>query len=147
MPPKFSLQTVLDVRHIRVEGLEIELGDLLTAQQEALVMLASLHSNLRGVFAMLHQAQSGELDLFAINHLHANVRDLQARIAQVEAALRILEEKIENKRNELVSAKQAEETLQTLKKKEIDRYKTELALYENKQQDDVYISQGFRNKQ
>ncbi|HVP21250.1 MAG TPA: flagellar FliJ family protein [Anaerolineaceae bacterium] len=147
MPPKFSLQTVLDVRHTRVEALEIELGELLTAQQEGLIMLASFESSLHEVFARLHQAQNGELDLFAINHLRANVRDLQARIAQVEEALRILEEKIEDKRSELVSAKQSEETLQTLKRKEIDRYKTELALYENKQQDDVYISQAFRNKQ
>ena len=34
MPPKFSLQTVLDVRHSRVEALEIELGKLFARLRE-----------------------------------------------------------------------------------------------------------------
>jgi flagellar export protein FliJ len=147
MPPKFSLQTVLDVRHSRVEAFEIELGELMTAWQEGQNMLAALKANLNEVYKELHQAQSGEMDLFAIDHLRANLKDIQNRIAQVEQALQILEQHIQEKRAELVAAKQAEETLRTLKTKEIDRYKIELALYESKQQDDVYISQAFRNKQ
>jgi flagellar export protein FliJ len=147
MPPKFSLQTVLDVRHSRVEAFEIELGELMTAWQEGQNMLAALKANLNEVYKELHQAKSGEMDLFAIDHLRANLKDIQNRIAHVEQALEILEQRILEKRAELVGAKQAEETLRTLKTKEIDRYKIELALYESKQQDDVYISQAFRNKQ
>lgn len=147
MAPKFSLQTVLDVRHSRVEALEIELGELLAARQEGLAMLSGLVANLNGVYANLRTAQNGVLDLFAIDHLHANIKEIQTRIAQVEEALRILDQQIQAKRAELVAAKQSEETLKTLKTKEIDRYKLELALYESKQQDDVYISHAFRNKQ
>ncbi len=34
MPPKFSLQTVLDVRHSKVEALEIELGQLMQEKRK-----------------------------------------------------------------------------------------------------------------
>jgi flagellar export protein FliJ len=147
MPPKFSLQTVLDVRHSRVETLEIELGGLLNAQQEGKEMLAVLQSNHEAYLNNLQEAQSGELDLFKIDHLRANITEIQNRITQVQEALAILEARIADKQMELVIAKQAEETLKTIKTKEIERFNFELARSENKQQDDVYISQAYRNKQ
>ena len=147
MPPKFSLQTVLDVRHNRVETLEIELGGLLSAQQEGKDMLTALQTNRMAYLSNLQEAQSGELDLFKIDHLRANIKEIQNRITQVEEALVILEGRIAEKQQELVTAKQAEETLKTIKMKEIERFKFEMARSENKQQDDVYISQAYRNKQ
>jgi flagellar export protein FliJ len=146
MPPKFSLQTVLDVRHTRVETLEIELGGLLSAQKEGKEMLAALQTNLSEIFTSLQEAQSGELDLFKIEHLRANIKETQIRIAQVEEALTILEGRIVDKQKELVVARQAEETLKTIKTKENERFKFEMTRAENKQQDDVYISQAYRNK-
>ncbi|HEX7556616.1 MAG TPA: flagellar FliJ family protein [Leptolinea sp.] len=146
MPPKFSLQTVLDVRHTRVETLEIELGGLLSAQKEGKEMLSALQTNLSEVFCSLQEAQSGELDLFKIDHLRANIKEIQNRMAQVKQALAILEGRIVDKQKELVAAKQAEETLKTIKTKESERFKFEMARAENKQQDDVYISQAFRNR-
>ncbi len=110
-------------------------------------MLAKLEVNLDSIFGRLRDAQHGDVDLFSINHLHANARRVQEQITQVKDALAILENKIEEKRNELVVARQAEETLKTLKVKENERYNLTIARMENKMQDDVYISQAFRSKQ
>ena len=60
MPPKFSLQTVLDVRHSKVEALEIELGQI---QQEKLQKENYLHTLYLAqdkLYESLHQSMSGD---------------------------------------------------------------------------------------
>ena len=42
MSPKFSLQNVLDLRHGKVELLEIELGKLLSVHRETQTLFSSL---------------------------------------------------------------------------------------------------------
>lgn len=144
MPPKFSLQTVLDVRHSRVEALEIELGELQTALQEGQNMLSALIEHRTDLFDELEKKLTGEVDLFAANHLHADINSTGVKIAQVKEAIAILEQRVTDKRNELVAARQAEETISILKNKEIDRYNEEQTRHENKAVDDIYIAQAWR---
>jgi flagellar export protein FliJ len=144
MPPKFSLQAVLDVRHSRVEALEIELSELLMAQREGEAMLVSLKELQGNIFRLLQEQQSGEIDLFAVAHLRADLVLNQEKIAQVLEALKVLAGRIDAKRQEIVLARQAEETLGTLKRKEIERFNSEQAVRESRAQDDIYIAQAFR---
>jgi len=85
------------------------------------------------------------MDLFTLQHLQANARTIETRITQVKEALKILAGKIDEKRQELILAKQAEEVLKTLKENENKRYQAELAAAENRSLDDIYISQAYHN--
>jgi len=44
MPPNFSLQSILDYHHSRVEVLEVELGKLLHSQKEMTDFLQQLNA-------------------------------------------------------------------------------------------------------
>lgn len=144
MPPKFALQTVLDVRHSRVESLEIQLGQLLQAQREGMDTLALLETNMQKLFDQLHEKASGDIDLFAVRQLQENVHVTQEQIKRVQEALDLLAQKIDAKRQELVIARQEEEVIKSLKEKELERYLIELAQRENREQDDIYIARAFR---
>jgi len=145
MPPKFSLQSVLDYRHSCVEAIEIVLGELVQAQLVEKELLEKLKSFQANLFDQIQKQQSGDLDLFSINHLHANLELVRERIFQVNQKVVALEEKINTKRVELVNAKQAEEVLGILRNKEVDRYTAEQAQKEKNAQDDVYITQAFQH--
>jgi flagellar biosynthesis chaperone FliJ len=54
---------------------------------------------------------------------------------------------VEDKRAELVAAKQSEETLEILKRKRHEVYLAEQLQIESRAQDDIYIAQAFRNQQ
>ncbi len=144
MGPKFSLQAVLDYRHSRVESLEMELARLQEALQQGLAMQAQTQDWIVQLYQQLEEAQNGELDLFAIQHLREDLQNAQNKLDQINTAIKLLEERLEGKRLEIVTAKQAEETLNTLKQKEQNRWLAERAAAENRQQDDTYISQAFR---
>ncbi len=144
MPPKFALQSVLDFRHSRVEALELDFSKLHEALQQGQRMQADCLQNLEGLYTRLQQEQNGDLDLFAIQHLRQDALALNKQLEQIAEALAILEGRIEEKRKEIVAARQAEETLNTLKDKESSRWRAEQAVLEGKQQDNVYIAQAFR---
>lgn len=144
MPPKFSLQPVLDYRHKVLESLEIELGGLLQSQKNGAQFLQKLQDHQKQLFEELHHQQDGIIDLQAVTHLRSNLRAVEERIQRQVSFLAKLERDIEQKRAEVVEAKQDEETLATLKSKEIERYKAEQARQENRLQDDIYIAQAFR---
>ena len=144
MAPKFSLQAVLDYRHNRVEALEMEYGKLQDARQQGLTMQAETRQLIGQLYNRLQESQNGELDLFVIQHLRSDITTTQERLVQITAALALLDEKIEAKRQEMITARQSEETLNTLKDKEQNRWLAERKRAENSQQDDTYISQAFR---
>jgi flagellar export protein FliJ len=144
MGPKFSLQAVLDFRHSRVESLEMELAKLQETRQQGLDMQAQCQASLTQLYLQLHQEQNGELDLFKIEHLRQDAHSTKDRLDQIKQALAALEERIENKRQEILTARQAEESLNILKEKELNRWQAEQVLIENRQQDNVYIAQAFR---
>jgi len=148
MPPKFSLQPVLDYRHNRVETLEVELSNLIAEQQRGYSFLEALRDYQKNIFTDLSNQQNGDMDLQKINHLHSNLKIVEDRIKQQLILLESLDQQVNGKRAEVVDAKQGEETLATLKRKEIERYQAEQARQENRQQDDIYIAQAYqRNNQ
>lgn len=147
MAPKFSLQNVLDIRHGKVELLEIELAKLLIAQQETETRLLSLKEFQSNLLDQLSNAQSGEIDLFKINLLRLNILHVNTYIESVVLELTKLNQEIKTKRSELVKAKQSEETLEILKRKNHEVYLAEQVQIESRAQDDIYIAQAFRNQQ
>jgi flagellar export protein FliJ len=144
MAPKFSLQSVLDYRHSQVEAQEIELGKLMHVRQEKLALLENLRSLHTRLCTQLEQTQSGDVDLFMVQHLFANINQVRGGIGLVHTDLQELEQRIEAKRQELITAKQNEETLGTLKSHEIERFQLEQNRQENRSQDDIYITQTYR---
>lgn len=146
MPPKFSLQTVLDVRHNRAETLEIEFGKLLNRERRIFQEIEKLDNNKTDVMAKLQEQMSGEMDLFNVAHLRSNIIQLTKLIDGYHEALANLQIEIEGKRRQLIAARQAEETLDILKRKEIKRFKDAEVVRENKELDDIYISRNFQRK-
>jgi flagellar export protein FliJ len=147
MPPKFSLQPVLDYRHTRVELLEVELGQLLGAQQRGLASLDALRESQTALFKELHSQQAGEMDLFKVGQLRANLDTVRDRLMRQRALLDALAGQIQAKRGEVVAARQAEEALAILKNRELERSRVEQAQQELRLQDDIYIAQAYRRAQ
>jgi flagellar export protein FliJ len=143
----FSLQSVLNYRHTRVEALEVELGQLQGEREKTLAFLESLRNRRRGLLDDMRLQQSGELDFLMLNQLKTNLKDAEARILKTQALLHEIEKAVVAKRAEMVAAKQEEEALVVLKNKEIERYQSELNRKENRLQDDIYIAQAFHHHQ
>jgi flagellar export protein FliJ len=146
MAPKFSLQSVLDVRQRRVEALEVELGRLLQEQQKGEMLLERLREWQQRLFTEIEAQQVGDLDLFAIEQLHRELAGVQERIEQAMAALEIWKQKVAAKRQELVQARQDLEVMESLREKEFLRHREELARIENRLLDDLYISRAYRQE-
>jgi flagellar export protein FliJ len=146
MPPKFSLQTVLDVRHSKVELLEVELGRLNQERHQKTALCEALALAMDTLYENLHEHMRGEMDLFLIGHLRNNCNNIALQIQQVQQSILVLEQAIEQKRIEVVEAKKSEESLNILKNKESDRFLEEEKDKERRFQDDIYISQGFRRQ-
>jgi flagellar export protein FliJ len=147
MAPKFSLQNVLDVRHGKVELLEVELGKLMLAQQEVELQLSTLHGFHKNLLEELAIVQSGDIDLAKSSLLRLNLSQVNGYIKRLTVELVKRKKDVEEKRNDLVKAKQAEETLEILKRKRHEVYLAEQVQIEARMQDDIYIAQAFRNQQ
>ena len=147
MSPKFSLQNVLDLRHGKVELLEIELGKLHAIHQETQNLHISLEQYQNSLLNELSAAQTGEIDLVKINLLRLNALQINKHIEIVALELKKQTRAIEEKRTELIQAKQSEETLEILKRKRHEVYTAEQIQIEAHAQDDIYIAQAFRNQQ
>jgi flagellar export protein FliJ len=113
-------------------------------QKQAL--LETLHIMRQKLLDSLQEQQRGEMDLVLVQHLRGNVTTVGQQIANVQVELKALEAKLEAKRQELVGARQDEETLDTLKEKEIERYRLEEAQKESSLQDDVYIARTYHQR-
>lgn len=145
MAPKFSLQSVLDLRHEKVELLEIELGKLLTAQQATQAKLDALKGFQASLFEELNTTLSGEIDLFKMKSLRQNILQVGNQIEAVAVELARQNQEVEEKRAGLINARQAEETLEILKRNRLEIYNEEQVRSEARAQDDIYIAQAFRN--
>jgi flagellar export protein FliJ len=146
MAPKFSLQNVLDIRHGKVELLQIELGNLLAAQQETESRLFTLQEFHSSLLEELSLAQSDEFDLTRINLLRLNILQVQAYMESLTLELARQKQAAEDKQAELIAARQSEETLEILKRKRYEVYQAEQLQIESRAQDDIYIAQAFRNQ-
>ena len=147
MPPKFSLQPVLDHRHNRVEVLEVEMGRLQAVRLLTESRLEAVCDERRRLFDVLRQQQAGALNMAAIGQLRLNLKTVEGHIRRHETALADLVLQIERRRLELVAANQDEETLATLKKKALERQRAALAWQENRQRDDLYIARAYQQRQ
>ena len=147
MAPKFSLQNVLDVRHGKVELLEVELGKLMIAQQDVELQLSTLHEFHKNLLDELTIIQSGDIDLIKSSLLRLNLSQVNGYIKRLNIELVRRKKEVEEKRADLVKAKQAEETLEILKRKRHEIYMAEQIQLEARMQDDIYIAQAFRNQQ
>ena len=145
MPPKFTLQPVLDYRETRVEILEIELGRLLQAQKRCLTFLEALNSSRDRILSELGKKQTGEIDLYMIARLHANLELVNERIQEQQTRLNEINRQIYEKQQEIIHAKQDAEALVKLKEHEIERFKKEEAKKENRLQDDIYIARAYHH--
>ena len=146
MAPKFSLQNVLDVRHRKVEMFEIELGKLIAAQQQMEQQLATLREVHLNLLEQLDAAQSDDVDLLKSSWIRLNIVQVNAYIENTVLQLLTLNKQVEEKRSELVKAKQSEETLEILKRKRYEIFLAEQVQVEARMQDDIYIAQAFRNQ-
>lgn len=147
MTPRFSLQNVLDLRHGKVELLQIELGRLLSALQETEARLVALQQFQGELLEQLDLAQSGEIDLFRSNLLRLNVLQVNAYLEALRLELARQTQDVEAKRAELVGARQSEETLEILKRRRHEAYLAEQLQVEARALDDIYIARAFRNQQ
>ncbi len=147
MAPKFSLQNVLDVRHGKVELHQIELSKLLVAQHETEKRLMSLKEFQRDLLEQLRDAQYGEIDLSKVSLLRMNILQVNSYIENISLELARLNHQVREKKTELIEAKQAEETLEILKRKRNEVYIAEQVQIESRLQDDIYIARAFRNQQ
>jgi flagellar export protein FliJ len=146
MPPKFSLQTVLDVRHSKVEALEIELGLMMQEKLQKENYLHTLYLAQDKLYEALHQSMSGMLDLIQVNLLRANINQVGSQLQATNQQIQDLENRVTIKREDLITAKKEEESLKLLKTREYERFLEEEKEKEKRFMDDVYISQGFRQR-
>lgn len=144
MPPKFSLQPVLNFRHSRVEALEIELGRLQSARGRELARLRAMEDARARLLHELREQQAGRLDLVSIGQSRLGLKVVEGQMTQQVTLLDDLARQIEARRLELVAAKVDEETLELLKAKELERHRAEQARQEDRLRDDIYIAQAFR---
>lgn len=147
MPPKFSLQNVLEFRHHKVEVIEVELGKLMAEQMNFEKLEASLHELQDDLMSQFANAMSDDVDMFNVTVIHNNIVQVGEHISQVENNLANLVCQIEGKRDELVKAKQEEETLEILKQKRLESFNEEQAILEARFVDDIYIARAFRQQQ
>ena len=97
MAPKFSLQNVLDVRHGKVELLEIEFSKLLSAKHEMEIKLSSLQEFQRNLLDQLKDAQRSKIDLSKIRLLRLNIVQVNTHIENVSLELARLNRAIQRK--------------------------------------------------
>jgi flagellar export protein FliJ len=140
MAPKFTLQAILDYHHSRVEQFEIELGSLNHKKAELEELINLLLYKKDEFLEDLINLQTGQLDLLAIRQVKANLEVLEETIDKRLQDLYQLELLIEEKRKELLAAKQDEAVMGNLKEKEIRKYDLKIEAFEKRQQDDIYTS-------
>lgn len=143
MPPKFSLQPVLDYRHSRVEAEQIELARLNQAYHQGCAHLDFLEEEMAQAYLKIGKMQTGKIDMDQLAQYRLRVRMLDIQIRDQQEMLADLTTQIDAQRDRLVHAKQDEETLVILKKKRLQVWKDEQRQKENAHRDDIYIAQAF----
>jgi flagellar export protein FliJ len=144
MPPRFSLQSILEYHHNRVEILEVELGSLVQNRKEIMDMLMFLMGEQERMFNELKELQNGELDLQTIGLIRNSIHSLQENISKQQNTLKLLEQAIETKQLELIQAKQDEAIFDKLKEKEFLRFQTNQNQQEKILLDDINTSKARR---
>lgn len=147
MPPAFIFQNVLDIRHSKVEAIEIQLSKL----EKSLLVLEERRISLQELKARqlieMQKCMQDEIDLLQLEILRSNIQSIDDAASRLESDIVDTRKKISQVRKNLVEAKQDEQTLEILKEKHLEKFKAEMKRVENNQQDDMYISLAFKNRQ
>jgi flagellar export protein FliJ len=146
MAPKFSLQTVLDYRHQCVTALEVVLSQRVQAWHQAQSVLADYELQRGLLLEELRRKQAGLLDLTSLDLLRLNVRQVERAIAHQQRVVADCLEQVNAKQAELVTARQDEEVLVTLKDKAVADWQREQAEREQRQRDDIYIARAYQRQ-
>jgi len=144
MGPKFSLQSILDFHHKRVEVLELEYGRLQQSRLIAIEFMQKLLDEQDRLIEELSQFQSGEMDLHSIAQSRLNLKRNQARIKRQKDEIVLIDQAINAKQQEVIQAKQDEAVFDKLREKEMEKYQEKINLQERSLQADIYISQAHR---
>jgi flagellar export protein FliJ len=147
MPPAFVFQNVLDIRHSKVEAIEIQLGK---AENKLKLLIEKRNGLVQQKVEQLNEMTAkmqGEIILQELALLQVSIKRLDDQIKHLESEILESQKKVIQIRATLVEAKQDEETLEILKDKEIEKYKAEIKRVEGIQQDDIYISLAFQKNQ
>ncbi|HEX7556423.1 MAG TPA: flagellar export protein FliJ [Leptolinea sp.] len=142
MPPRFSLQNVLEFRHSKVEKLEVIFGRIQNQLLKAREQLAVLENEKQHLLQELGSFQSGDLDLQKILQARTFLKRMQKGVDRQKIEIVHISEEVEKARMALVQAKQDEIALEKLSQKELQVYIDKDNLREKQQQDDIYISQA-----
>ncbi len=142
MPPKFSLQNVLDYRHSKVEKLEVVLGRLQHQLQSAREKLEAMEQERQRLMVELGSYQNGDLNLQKILQARTFLKRIQKGMDRQKEEIEQLKVEVEKTRLELIQAKQDEAALEKLSQKELQAYTDRANMREKQQQDDIYISQA-----
>lgn len=142
---KFSLQSVLDVRHSRLEAVELEMAQAQAARAQHAATLASLEEQHTRLLDDLRQLQTRRtLDLGALTFTRSTLARTEAEIRAQRIRLAEAEALVEKVREALVAAKQDEETLIALKDKVMEAEAREQNRLAEAEVDDLNISRAFR---
>jgi flagellar export protein FliJ len=141
MPPKFSLQNVLDYRHSKVEKLEVVFGRVQNQLLKAKEQLEIMENEKQRLLQELGTFQNGDLNLQKILQARTFLKRIQKGMDRQNAEIAHLALEVENARMALIQAKQDETALQKLSEKELQVYTDRANMREKQQQDDIYISQ------
>jgi len=142
MPPRFSLQNVLDYRHSKVETLEVAHGRLQHQVQKAVEQLQAMEKERDTLLLELGSYQNGNLDLQKILQARTFLKRLQKGMERQQQEIVRLKAEAEEARRALVQAKQDEAAMEKLSQKEMQVYTDRMNMREKQQQDDIYISQA-----
>ncbi|MGQ0602585.1 MAG: flagellar export protein FliJ [Anaerolineales bacterium] len=148
MSPEFSLQPLLNYRHNKVEAMEIQLARLIVEHRQAYNLRQAVQQGRNELLEdmRLEKKKTGPLDLDALTQLTHNLKMLDRRIAEQDDKVAALHNQIEDQRRLLVEARQEEEALSILRRKELDRFRAELNRRENAERDDIYIAPAFQRQ-
>jgi flagellar export protein FliJ len=144
MGPKFSLQSILDFHHKRVEILELELGRLNQSKLTAMEILQKYLNEQDRLLEELSNFQTGEMDLHSIAQSRLNLKRNQTRIKRQKEEIVLIGQAINAKQQEVIQAKQDEAVFDKLREKELEKYIEKVNLQEKSLQADIYISQAHR---
>ena len=116
---QFSLQRILDYRGLVREGIENEMEVLFARINAERLSLESCRREMESWKDSLRDKESGQtLDLNEITLIYRYIEALEKRAVLHENTIQQLNRELDEKRNEYLSASQAEKIMEKLKEKE-----------------------------
>lgn len=142
---KFSLQSVLDVRHSRLEAVELEMAQAQATRAQQAAALLALEERHSALLEDLRRLQSRQtLDLGALAFTRNALARTEQQIREQKIRLAEAEARVDKVREALIAAKQDEETLIALKEKAAEAELREQNRLAEAEVDDLNIARAYR---